>query len=197
MTTPDRAARGEPTARHHVIGVLACSTHELPARVCAMLAQRQADLTGLQMSKTRDGCWWWIHVGVRVASATELRILIDRLHRLIDVVDVAEIPAQDPLPCQCVVVRLRPTPQDRSDIADLARKYGADTFDGDGHEVRLQLCADPPCCQLFVSSLDRFGVLEVAPGAGSDADRSAPGGRHWEPHPTYDSPDHTVTHSVR
>jgi acetolactate synthase small subunit len=73
--------------------VIATDSRWVPARICGMLAQRNIELRSIEMTGPGDGRFWRIQLAVSVSGRDEIGLLVRRLNRLIDVVEVVDLAA--------------------------------------------------------------------------------------------------------
>jgi acetolactate synthase small subunit len=74
-----------------VLSVVAVDDRRVPSRICGLLAQRVVTVSSIQMTHDRATSQWTIQLVACVENARELELLIKRLDRLVDVLEVVEI----------------------------------------------------------------------------------------------------------
>jgi acetolactate synthase I/III small subunit len=72
----------------HLVAVVASAGRQVPARVTGLLLPSAIDITSMRFSHPPGSELWSIQLTVRVRSPEGLRLFIERLDRLIDVLSV-------------------------------------------------------------------------------------------------------------
>lgn len=137
----------------------------VPSRVCSLLAQRSVEFSSIQMTRETSMSGWVIQVVVHVKDEPELHLLITRLNRLVDVVNVIEVDAQEHYARQSAFVRLSRIPSDLTDLVGIASAYSAEILEVMSTTAVLHLAASPAVCAEFLSALEPYSVVEVVRGA--------------------------------
>ena len=137
----------------------------VPARLCSLLAKRSVAVTGLQMVREPDVNRWSIHLSVSVESERELILVIDRLHRLVDVVTVLPVGSGTDQLRRPIFVTLRPDPTDMSRVCEIATLFSAEVIELTSAAATLHLSATNDQCTQFLAVLEPYGVVDVIRGA--------------------------------
>ena len=73
-----------------VLSVVAAGDRRVPSRICALLAQRVVTISGIKMSHDPVTSRWIIELVACIEDEPELELLIKRLDRLVDVLEVVD-----------------------------------------------------------------------------------------------------------
>lgn len=76
-----------------MLSLVAVDDRRVPTRICGLLAQRVVTIKSIQMTHDRAAAKWTIQLVACVENELELELLIKRLDRLVDVLEVVEIAA--------------------------------------------------------------------------------------------------------
>jgi acetolactate synthase small subunit len=76
-----------------VLSLIAVDDRRVPTRICGLLAQRVVTISSIQMTHDRAASRWTIRLVAYVETELELELLIRRLNRLVDVLEVVEVAA--------------------------------------------------------------------------------------------------------
>jgi len=74
--------------RSHTLQLTTTASPTAPARVLALCAQRGVDVGGIHADRLDRESAWRIELGVTVDDEAALELLICRLNRLVDVIDL-------------------------------------------------------------------------------------------------------------
>jgi acetolactate synthase small subunit len=76
-----------------VLSLVAVDDRRVPTRICGLLAQRVVTISSIQIIHDQAASQWTIQLVACVENDLELELLIKRLDRLVDVLEVFEIAA--------------------------------------------------------------------------------------------------------
>ena len=76
-----------------VLSLIAVDDRRVPTRICGLLAQRVVTISSIQMTHDRAAARWTIRLVACVETDLEFELLIRRLDRLVDVLEVVEVAA--------------------------------------------------------------------------------------------------------
>jgi len=76
-----------------VLSLVAVDDRRVPTRICGLLAQRVVTISSIQMIHDHAASQWAIQLVACVENELELELLIKRLNRLVDVLEVVEVMA--------------------------------------------------------------------------------------------------------
>ena len=74
-----------------LLWILTVDDPSVPARLCSLLAKRSVAVAEMHLVREPDANRWSIHLSVCVDSEREMILLVNRLHRLVDVVTVLPV----------------------------------------------------------------------------------------------------------
>lgn len=80
-----------------VLSLVAVGDGRVPSRICALLAQRVVTISSIQMIHDHAASQWTIQLVACVENERELELLIKRLDRLVDVLEVVAIARAEPI----------------------------------------------------------------------------------------------------
>jgi acetolactate synthase regulatory subunit len=72
----------------HLLCMLGTDSIRLPSSICGLLAQRNIAASSIHMTKPSGSDHWWVQLVVSVDSTAEAELVVKRLDRLVDVVNV-------------------------------------------------------------------------------------------------------------
>ena len=77
-----------------VLSVVAAGDRRVPSRICALLAQRVVTISSIKMSHNPATSRWIIELVACIEDDADLELLVKRLDRLVDVLEVVDIGAR-------------------------------------------------------------------------------------------------------
>jgi acetolactate synthase small subunit len=82
---------GRCSRSKYSVSVIAIDSRWVPARICGLLAQRNIELRSIEMAAPDQGGFWRIQLVVTLSEPADAGLLVRRLTRLIDVVEVVDL----------------------------------------------------------------------------------------------------------
>lgn len=164
MTTTAPTPAGEPAppdSNGHALHTLVVKVENkagVLARVAGLFARRGFNIDSLAVAPVVDEHFSRITIVVDVESAP-LDQIVKQLYKLVNVVDIAELPPADSVERELMVITVE---SDRLDeLRALTDEYHATWLDDRAGKVMLSISNWPWRIEEFAQRLEPFGIVEV------------------------------------
>lgn len=84
-----------------------------------------------------------------------------QLHKLVNVLKVAELDPSVSLEREVMLVRVAADPDSRREVRDAAEVFGATTIDVGANSITFEICEHPERLADFLDLVDHYGVLDL------------------------------------
>ena len=142
----------------HTLAVIVENKPGVLARVSAMFSNRGFNIHSLAVGPT--------HVEGRsritlVVDAPELEQLKKQLHKLVNVIKVHEMMAEEAVEREVMLVRVKATPASRGEIGDTAALFDARVVDLDTDSLTFEVSGSPENLAAFVGQIRPYGIIDL------------------------------------
>jgi acetolactate synthase-1/3 small subunit len=149
----------------HILSVLVENQAGVLARVSSLFSRRGYNIEGLSVGPTENPEISRITISVNVEGHA-LDQVIQQLDKLVNVIDILELPASTSHQVELILVRvaMKTTNNgaaDQKKIESVLEKYGAHTVETTATSMTIQQTANPAEIEALIGELAPFGILEL------------------------------------
>jgi acetolactate synthase I/III small subunit len=145
---------------NHILSVLVENKFGVLSRVAGLFARRGFNIVSLAVSPTEDERFSRMTIVVD-ADSSPLEQITKQLNKLIPVIKIAELAADQAVERELMLVTVKATPEARSQITELASIFQA-RIDDVGHEaMTIQVAGTPEKLDAMTDLLTPFGIVEL------------------------------------
>jgi acetolactate synthase-1/3 small subunit len=145
---------------HHTLSVLVENSPGVLARVAGLFSRRGFNIESLAVGPTEREDWSRITLRVD-ASQHSIDQVTKQLYKLINVLKVNELTADDAIERELMIVRVTAQPKDRADLIKLAEVFGARVVDVGPTSLMFECIEHPDKLHAFEEILKPYGVKEL------------------------------------
>lgn len=145
----------------HTLSVLIENTSDGLARVASLMSRRGFAVDSLAMGTTEDPDLSRITAVVRVDGQPDLEQITMQLSKLVNVVKVAELPADSAVRRDLVLVKVGTDAVTRAQVASIVELFRARTVDVDANALTIEACGSPDRLDAMLRLLAPFGIKEL------------------------------------
>lgn len=129
-------------------------------RVTGLLSQRGYNIEGLTVARTLDPTLSRMTITVDVESRLRAQV-IKQMNRLINVLQATDLTEAPAVLREMVLVRVRPTQENRTAILKEAEIFGARVVDSSVEGFALEATGDPEKLEEFIAVMETYGEIDV------------------------------------
>ena len=146
----------------HILSVLVENQAGVLARVSSLFSRRGYNIEALSVGPTENPEISRITIAVNVEGHA-LDQVIQQLDKLVNVIDIIELPARTSHQVELVLVRvaLKNADADRQKIDAIVAKFGADVVEATPTSLTIQQTANPADIEALLRELTPFGITEL------------------------------------
>ena len=146
----------------HILSVLVENQAGVLARVSSLFSRRGYNIEALSVGPTENAEISRITIAVNVEGHA-LDQVIQQLDKLVNVIDIIELPASTSHQVELILVRvaLNGGESDRKKIDAVLEKFGAYLVEATATSVTIQQTANPADIEKLLGELAPFGILEL------------------------------------
>jgi acetolactate synthase-1/3 small subunit len=146
--------------QHHILSVLVENKFGVLSRVAGLFARRGFNIVSLAVSPTEDERFSRMTIVVD-AESSPLEQITKQLNKLIPVIKIAELAADQAVERELMLVTVKATADARSQITELASIFEA-RIDDVGHDaMTIQVAGTPDKLDAMTDLLTPFGIVEL------------------------------------
>ncbi len=145
---------------HHTLSVLVENSPGVLARVAGLFSRRGFNIESLAVGPTEREDWSRITLRVD-ASQHSIDQVTKQLYKLINVLKVNELTADDAIERELMIVRVTAQPKDRADLIKLAEVFGARVVDVGPTALMFECIEHPDKLYAFEEILKPYGIKEL------------------------------------
>jgi acetolactate synthase-1/3 small subunit len=147
-------------AQHHILSVLVENKFGVLSRVAGLFARRGFNIVSLAVSPTEDERFSRMTIVVD-ADSSPLEQITKQLNKLIPVIKIAELAADQAVERELMLVTVKASPEARSQITELTSIFQA-RIDDVGHDaMTIQVAGAPEKLDAMTDLLTPFGIVEL------------------------------------
>ena len=146
----------------HILSVLVENQAGVLARVSSLFSRRGYNIEALSVGPTENAEISRITIAVNVEGHA-LDQVIQQLDKLVNVIDIIELPASTSHQVELIMVRvaLKGGESDRKKIDAVLEKFGAYLVEATATSVTIQQTANPADIEKLLGELAPFGIVEL------------------------------------
>ena len=146
----------------HILSVLVENQAGVLARVSSLFSRRGYNIEGLSVGPTENPEISRITISVNVEGHA-LDQVIQQLDKLVNVIDILELPASTSHQVELILVRvsLKNGAADQKKIESVLEKFGAHAVETTASSMTIQQTANPADVEALISELTPFGIVEL------------------------------------
>ena len=146
----------------HILSVLVENQAGVLARVSSLFSRRGYNIEALSVGPTENAEISRITIAVNVEGHA-LDQVIQQLDKLVNVIDIIELPASTSHQVELILVRvaLKGGESDRKKIDAVLEKFGAYLVEATVTSVTIQQTANPADIEKLLGELAPFGIVEL------------------------------------
>ena len=146
----------------HILSVLVENQAGVLARVSSLFSRRGYNIEALSVGPTENAEISRITIAVNVEGHA-LDQVIQQLDKLVNVIDIIELPASTSHQVELILVRVAPKggESDRKKIDAVLEKFGAYLVEATATSVTIQQTANPADIEKLLGELAPFGIVEL------------------------------------
>ena len=144
----------------HTISCLVENHFGVLARVSGLISARAFNIDSLTVSTTEDPTISRMTIVVD-ADAVKLEQVKRQLGRLVDVIDVQELKDGEYLDRELLLARVRANGTSRSDVEQVAKRFGAKLVDATESSVVVEAAGDTKTLDQLVDQLRPHGITKL------------------------------------
>jgi acetolactate synthase I/III small subunit len=153
-------ARNAEDLSHHTLAVLVENKAGVLARVADLFARRGYNIVSLAVAPTADERFSRITIVVDVESAP-LEQITKQLFKLINVVEIVELPPADAVERELLIATVKATPDTRSQVVELVTIFEGKILAVSPAALTVSLDGSPQKIADFEVLLRDYGIVEL------------------------------------
>jgi len=143
---------------HHTLSVTVQDKPGVLARVASMCSLRGFNIRSLAVGPIHQAGLSKITL---VVDDVEVEQVTKQLHKLVDILKVAELDPAESLEREVMLVRVSADAPTRREVRDAAEVWGAKTIDVGASTITFELCDHPHRLSDFLSLVGHYGVVDL------------------------------------
>lgn len=146
----------------HILSVLVENQAGVLARVSSLFSRRGYNIEALSVGPTENPEISRITISVNVEGHA-LDQVIQQLDKLVNVIDIIELPASTSHQVELILVRVALTngAGDQKKIESVLEKYGALIVESTAQSLTIQQTAKPADIEALIREITPFGIMEL------------------------------------
>lgn len=144
-----------------VLSVLVENSSGVLSRVAGLFSRRGYNIDSLTVGETQNPAFSRMTI-VSSGEESSLEQVKKQLLKLVDVVDVRELPADEAVCRELVLVKVAVEPENRPQIIAMVEVFRAKIVDVGEHSVIIELTGSSSKLEAFLRLLGGYKVLQVA-----------------------------------
>lgn len=144
----------------HTLSVLVENKPGVLARIAALFARRGFNIDSLAVGETEDPSVSRMTIVVSVDKSLEH--VTKQLHKLINVLRIAELPHDGSVERELALIKVGVEPGKRAEVLEVVEIFRAKVIDVDPDSVMIEATGTPEKVNALEEMLRPFGVIELA-----------------------------------
>lgn len=144
----------------HTISILVENKFGVLTRISGMFSGRGFNIDTLNVGPTQDPKMSRMTVVVQ-GDDTVLEQVTKQLHKLVDVIEIADFKAGDYVDRELVLLKLRVDSKSRAEVIQICEIFRANIVDVQSETLTVELAGDEGKIARFIKLVENFGVLEL------------------------------------
>lgn len=149
------------TLSSHTLSVLVENVPGVLARISGLFARRGFNIDSLAVGETEDPRVSRMTIVVR-ADGKPLEQVTKQLHKLINVLRIAELPATSSVERELALMKVAAAAGKRAEVLEIVEIFRAKVIDVDAEAVVVEATGTPDKVNALEQLLEPFGIVEMA-----------------------------------
>lgn len=145
----------------HTLSVLVSNRSGVLARVASLFSRRGFNIESIAVGVTEDPAVSRMTITV-IADKATLEQITKQLHKLIDVIKVSDITADERVDRELALIRVSADSSNRSDILQIVDIFRAKIVDVAEKSIIVEVTGDESKIDAFVQLVRPYGLMEIA-----------------------------------
>lgn len=145
---------------HHILTVLVENKAGVLSRVAGLFSRRGFNIFSLAVSPTDDDRFSRMTVVVDAESAP-LEQVVKQLNKLINVIKITEVPPDEGVERELMMVTVKATAEARSHVTELTAIFEAKIVDVGFDAMTIMVAGEPDKLDAFSDLVKPFGIVEI------------------------------------
>ncbi len=145
---------------HHILTVVVENKAGVLSRVVGLFSRRAFNIYSLAVSPTEDERFSRMTIVVDAESAP-LEQVVKQLNKLINVIKITEVPHEEGVERELMLVTVKATSESRSDVTELTAIFEAKIVDVGYEAMTIMVAGEPDKLDAFSDLVKPFGILEL------------------------------------
>jgi acetolactate synthase I/III small subunit len=146
---------------NHTLSVLVENKPGVLARIAALFARRGFNIDSLAVGETEEPSVSRMTIVVSVEHKP-LEHVTKQLHKLINVLRIAELPHGDSVERELALIKVGVGPRSRAEVLEIVEIFRAKVVDVDPDSLMIEATGTPEKVRALEELLRPFGVIELA-----------------------------------
>jgi acetolactate synthase-1/3 small subunit len=144
----------------HTLSVLVENKSGVLARIAALFARRGFNIDSLAVGETQDPAVSRVTIVVRV-EGRPLETITKQLHKLINVLRVAELPRDDSVERELALIKVGVGASRRAEVLEIIEVFRANVVDVDTESLIVEVAGSPDKVSALEQLLEPLEIIEV------------------------------------
>jgi acetolactate synthase-1/3 small subunit len=145
----------------HTLSVLVQNKPGVLARTAGLFARRGFNIDSLAVGETEDPLVSRMTIVVAVEDKP-LEQVTKQLHKLIDVLRIAELPHDGSVERELALIKVGVGPGKRAEVLEIVEIFRAKVIDVDSDALVIEITGPPDKVSAFQQLLEPYGIIELA-----------------------------------
>jgi len=146
--------------KHHILSVTVVNQAGVLARLAGLFARRGYNIFSLAVAPTEDERFSRMTIVVDAESAP-LEQVVKQLNKLINVIKITEVPPEDGVERELMLVTVKATAEARSHVTELTAIFEAKIVDVGYEAMTIMVAGEPDKLDAFSDLVKPFGIAEL------------------------------------
>jgi acetolactate synthase-1/3 small subunit len=145
----------------HLISTLVVNRSGVMIRVAGLFSRRGYNIESIAVGRSEDPNLARIVIVVEAEDDRIVEQIEKQLYKLIDVVKVQDLPADDSVERELAMIKVNATAQSRSEIMQVADIFRAKIVDVSSRALIVEVTGGTAKVEAFITLLKPYGIREV------------------------------------
>jgi acetolactate synthase-1/3 small subunit len=146
--------------KKHTISLLVSNKPGVLIRISLVFARRGYNIDSLVVSPSQDTAFSVMNI-VATGDSQTLDQILKQLNKLVDVLHARDRTGEDIIERELAIIKLRCTPEVRTDILQIARAFSCDVVDLSDKSVTFQISGKTEKLDTANKVFEPFGIMEM------------------------------------
>jgi acetolactate synthase-1/3 small subunit len=146
--------------KKHTLSLLVSNKPGVLIRISLVFARRGYNIDSLVVSPSQDPSFSVMNI-VATGDSQTLDQILKQLNKLVDVLHARDRTGEDIIERELAIIKLRCTPEVRTDILQIARAFSCDIVDLSDKSVTFQISGKTEKLDTANKVFEPFGIMEM------------------------------------